>query len=72
MLAERLRREIEKKEMLPEVQAGYRKRREVIDNIYTLNYVVEREITKRNKIVTFVDLKTAFDSVDRVVLERSL
>lgn len=36
-----------------------------MDNIYTLNYVVEREIARGNKIVTtFVDLKVAFNSVD--------
>jgi len=36
-------------------------------DIYTLNYVVEKEIARGNKVVaTFVDLKAAFDSVDRV------
>lgn len=45
----------------------------MIDNIYTSNYVVKRKITKRNKIVRmFVDMKTAFDSIDRGVLGRSL
>jgi len=45
----------------------------VIDNIYTLNYVVERELARGNRIVaTFVDLRAAFDSVDRGVLGRSL
>lgn len=59
--------------MLPESQVGFRKGKEVMDNIYTLNYVVKREIARGNKIVvTFVDLKTAFDSVDRGVLGRSL
>jgi len=73
VLAERLKREMEEKGMLPERQAGFRKGRGVIDNIYTLNYVVERELARGNRIVaTFVDLRTAFDSVDRWVLGRSL
>lgn len=38
----------------------------MIDNIYTLNYLVERELASGKRIVaTFVDLRTAFDSVDR-------
>lgn len=45
----------------------------MIDNIYILNYVIEREIAKGSKIVvTFVELKATFDSVDRRVLGRSL
>lgn len=54
--------------MLPEGQAGFRKGRRVMDNIYTLNYVVERirenkRIARGNKVVaTFVDLK-AFDLI---------
>lgn len=73
VLAERLRGEMEEKGMLLERQAGFRKGRGVIDNIYTLNYVVERKLAKGKRIVaTFVDLRTAFDSVDRGVLGRSL
>lgn len=55
VLAERLRKEIEEKGMLPEWQVGFRKGKEVMDNIYTPNYVVKREIARGNKIVaTFV------------------
>lgn len=44
-----------------------------MDNIHTLNYVVERKLAKGKRIVaTFVDLRAAFDSVDRGVLGRSL
>jgi len=72
VLAERLRREMEGKSMT-EGQAGFRKGRGVIDNIYTFKYVVEREIARGSRVVaTFVDLKAAFDSVDRGVLGRSL
>lgn len=66
MLAEKLRREIEKKGILSEGQMRFGKGRGVIDNIYILNYVMEREIVRGNKIVvTFVDLKGMFDSVNR-------
>lgn len=66
MLAERLRGEIEEKGILSEGQTKFGKGREVIDNIYILNYVVERKIVRGNKIVaTFVDLKEMFDSVNR-------
>lgn len=59
--------------MLPEGQARFRKGRGVIDNIYTMNYVMKRKIARGNKIVaTFVDLRAAFDSMDRGVLRRSL
>jgi len=45
----------------------------MIDNIYVLNYLVERQLKRGGKVVaTFVDLKTAFDSVDRGILEKSL
>lgn len=58
MLAERLRREIKEKGILPKGQVRFGKGREVIDNIYILNYVVKREIARKNNIVaTFVDLK---------------
>lgn len=66
ILAERLRREIEEKGILSEGQMRFGKGRGVIDNIYILNYVVERGIVRGNKIVaTFVDLKEMFDSMDR-------
>lgn len=42
-----------------------RLRGEVIDNIYTLNYVVERKLAKGKRMATFVNLRTVFDSVDK-------
>lgn len=41
-----MRREIEEKGMLPEGQARFKKGRGVMDNNYTLNYVVEKERTR--------------------------
>ena len=73
VLAERLEEEVEEKGMMPEGQAGFRKGRGVIDNIYVLNYLVERQLERGGKVVaSFVDLRTAFDSVDRGILEKSL
>lgn len=45
VLAEKL-----EKGMLPEGQAGLRKGRGVIDNIYVLNYLVEREVARGRKM----------------------
>lgn len=42
-----------------------------IDNIYILNNIVQRKSQKRSKVyVLFVDLKAAFDRIDREKLWR--
>lgn len=67
ILAKKLRGEMEERGMVPDNQAGFRKTMGTVDNIYTLNWVVGREVRKKGgKIVAFfVDLKAAFDSVER-------
>lgn len=67
IIEEKLRREIEKMEILPETQAGFRKKRSGIDNIYILKTVAEKEINKKKGkfYVFFADLKAAFDNVNR-------
>lgn len=50
VLAEKLEKEMEEKGMLSEGQAGLRKGRGVIDNIYVLNYLVEREVARGRKM----------------------
>lgn len=73
VLANRLEKEIEEKRIVPESQAGFKKRRGVMDNIYTMNYLVGRKLERGKKVVAaLVDLKAAFDSVDREVLTRKL
>jgi len=69
-LAKRLRREVEEKGIVPENQTGFRKRMGTLDNIYIMNYLVNRQLgkKKRNMTALFIDLKAAFDSVDRGVL----
>lgn len=47
-------------------QTGFRRKMGTMDNIYTLNYLGRQ--LKSGKVLLFVDLKAAFDSVDRRVL----
>lgn len=65
ILVERLRKEMEAKELIPQNQMGFRKGVGTIDNIYIINYLINRQISRsRSKIVAFfVDLKAAFDSM---------
>lgn len=74
MLNNRLTRELHDKQILPDTQAGFRKGRSTMDNIYILQHVVERELTKtKGKLYAFfVDLKAAFDKVDRVILWKTM
>lgn len=67
VLNERLKRDAEEKGIIPDVQAGFREKRGTMDNIYILQHVVERELEKkRGKVFGFfIDLKAAFDRVDR-------
>lgn len=46
----------------------------MIDNIYCLNYLTGREVGRERKVVAaLVDLKLAFDSVDkRIIMRRKL
>jgi len=73
-LAERLREEVEGKGLLLPSQTGFRKGMGTIDNIFILNYLINRQIgRKREKLIAvFVDLKAAFDSVDREELLKAL
>ncbi|XP_024886911.1 golgin subfamily A member 6-like protein 1, partial [Temnothorax curvispinosus] len=74
VLAERLREEVEHKGIIPPNQTGFRKGMRTVDNIYVLNYLINRQIRRKGgKVVAlFVDLKAAFDSVDREVLMEAL
>jgi len=74
VLAGRLREEVEGKSLIPPNQAGFRKGMGTLDNIYVLNYLINRQIRgKGGKLVAiFVDLRAAFDSVDRGELIRAM
>ncbi|XP_024891452.1 trichohyalin-like [Temnothorax curvispinosus] len=74
ILKNRLEEIMERKGMIPDSQAGFRKGRSTMDNIFILNHIVQREKEKnaatwKDKIFAiFVDLKAAFDNVDREIL----
>lgn len=66
ILCNRLTKEIEERNLLPETQAGFRIGRCTIDNIYILNALAQKSINKRGKLYTlFIDLKAAFDTINR-------
>ncbi|KAL6419709.1 hypothetical protein ACFW04_013673 [Cataglyphis niger] len=67
VLAGRLSEEVEEKGLVPQNQTGFRKGLGTMDNIFILNYLVNRQLSKKKgKLITFfIDLKAAFDSVDR-------
>lgn len=67
ILEKRVRKDVEKMGLLPESQAGFRRVRKTIDNIYVLNYLISREIAKKKgkMIVLYVYFKAALYSVDR-------
>ena len=74
VLAERLREEVEGGGLLPPSQTGFRRGVGCMDNVYVLNYLVNRQVVRKERkmLVLFVDLKAAFDSVDRGVLIRAM
>lgn len=43
IIKKKLENEMEEKGMLPKSQAGFRKRRFTMDNIYILNHIVQKE-----------------------------
>jgi len=65
----RMETEVERKGLIPESQAGFRKGRSTLDNIFVLDHVMQREKRKGGEegkvYLFFVDLKAAFDKVDR-------
>jgi len=68
VLKNRLEKEAEEKRMIPETQAGFRRGRSTIDNIFMIIHV-QREGSKKGEdgkiFMMFADLKAAFDKVDR-------
>lgn len=70
-LNKKLTEEVEGK--LPQSQFGFRKNRGVVDAVYILNYVVNKELSKGGKMFAFfADLKAAFDTVDRTIMNEMM
>ncbi|XP_039309072.1 uncharacterized protein LOC120358560 [Solenopsis invicta] len=72
IIRNRLEKEVERRSLLSENQAGFRKRRSTIDNIFVLSHMAQRKISEggdgRKIYALFADLKAAFDNVDREML----
>lgn len=74
VLRGRLEKEVEKTGGIPHNQTGFRTGMGTMDNIYTLNYIVNKNLGKKGGklIALFVDFKAAFPSVNRGLLWRVL
>lgn len=69
VLARKLGIVSEEKGAVPQNQTGFRKGMGTMDNVYVINYLINRQLGKGKKVVAmFIDFKAAFDSVDREVL----
>jgi hypothetical protein len=62
VLSERMKREIEEKGVVPHSQAGFRKGRGTIDNMYILDHLEKSELKKKEGRMC-ADFRTAFDKV---------
>lgn len=61
--------------ILLETQAGFRKGRGTIDNIYVLNHIIQKEIRKKGGSIFrfFMEIpKSAFDRIDRKILWKTM
>jgi hypothetical protein len=54
VLSERMKREIEENGVVPYNQAGFRKRRSTINNVYILDHVTRNELKKKAEDVCTV------------------
>ena len=60
----RLSKWVEEKDILGEIQAGFRKYHSTVDHIFTLFSMTERYLLKENKLhVAFIDFRKAFDLI---------
>lgn len=64
----------EKVKMVLENQAGIRKGREAMDNIYVINYIVGKNLSRKGEkvIAYFVDFKAAFDLIEMMIDRKKL
>lgn len=70
----RLEGDLERMEIMPQNQTGFRKGMGTIDNIHGLSNIVNRKTETGGEMVValFVDLKAVFNPVDRRVLWEAL
>lgn len=74
VLTARLMKEVEEKGTIPPNQVGFKKGLRTMDNIYILNYVINRQVKRKGGKLKalLIDFKAVFDSVDREMLMRVL
>jgi len=76
ILRNRLETEVERMDLIPESQTGFRRGRSILDNIFILNHVMQREKRYGEEdgrvYLFFVDLKAAFDKLDKNRLREEL
>ncbi|XP_043464490.1 uncharacterized protein LOC122499949 [Leptopilina heterotoma] len=74
VVRKRLEEVVERMGLIPHNQTGFREGMGTVDNIYALNFLVNRSIKKeKGKLVAvFVDFKAAFPSVNRGILWKTL
>lgn len=74
ILQSRLRKFAEENGLLPDSQNGFREGRSTIDSIYILNSLIHTTISKpKGKMYAlFVDFRTAFDTINRGILWKTL
>ena len=60
----------EENDKLPEWQSGFRIERSCLDNIFTLDFLIQKHISKeKGKLYAlFIDFKGAFDSINHQIL----
>lgn len=69
VLAESVIEDIEEKGILPGNQASFRRGMGTMDQMYALNYLINRQLGReKGMFALFINLKAAFDSVDRGIL----
>ena len=60
---------LEENEMINDMQTGGTKGRRVTENIYMLNYCIERSFNRKSKLfILSIDFSKAYDSIDRIRL----
>jgi len=66
ILTTRLTDFLENNSLLPEEQNGFRKQRSCLDHLYTLTAIVRnRKLENKDTFTCFIDMRKAFDTVDR-------
>ena len=73
ILGARLDRDVEQRDLLGDVQFGFRKGKRTTDALFILSALLEKQKKSGKKIaMAFLDIKKAYDRVDRTILWRTL